>query len=103
MKLGSLQYAILKTALSIFSIVLWTNGNFDLSDVSIAPTINYLSNHTTQNILHYKIYYTLKSNDFATKCYKRYAHQEFKIGAELTDLNEHEKKSTHRAPLLKNI
>ncbi|XP_042562975.1 organic solute transporter subunit alpha-like [Clupea harengus] len=35
LKLGSLQYAILKTALSIFSIVLWTNGNFDLSDLEI--------------------------------------------------------------------
>lgn len=35
LKVGALQYAILKTALSILSIVLWTNGNFDLSDVSI--------------------------------------------------------------------
>ncbi|KAG5283996.1 hypothetical protein AALO_G00021800 [Alosa alosa] len=35
LKLGSLQYAIMKTALSIFSIVLWTNGNFDLSDLEI--------------------------------------------------------------------
>lgn len=34
LKIGALQYAILKTVLSIFSIVLWTNGNFDLSDVS---------------------------------------------------------------------
>lgn len=33
LKLGSLQYAILKTVLSVISIVLWTNGNFDLSDV----------------------------------------------------------------------
>lgn len=33
LKIGSLQYAILKTALSVFSIVLWTNGNFDLSNV----------------------------------------------------------------------
>lgn len=33
LKIGALQYAILKTVLSIFSIVLWTNGNFDLSDV----------------------------------------------------------------------
>ncbi|XP_063058572.1 organic solute transporter subunit alpha-like [Engraulis encrasicolus] len=35
LKLGSLQYAILKTVLSIFSIVLWSNGNFDLSDLEI--------------------------------------------------------------------
>ncbi|KAL2094267.1 hypothetical protein ACEWY4_008986 [Coilia grayii] len=35
LKLGSLQYAILKTVLSIFSIVLWSNGNFDLSDLNI--------------------------------------------------------------------
>uniref|UniRef100_H3CXC6 Organic solute transporter subunit alpha n=1 Tax=Tetraodon nigroviridis TaxID=99883 RepID=H3CXC6_TETNG len=35
LKIGSLQYAILKTALSVFSIVLWTNGNFDLSNTEI--------------------------------------------------------------------
>lgn len=35
LKLGALQYAILKTVLSVLSIVLWTNGNFDLSDVSL--------------------------------------------------------------------
>lgn len=34
LKVGALQYAILKTALSVLSVVLWTNGNFDLSDVS---------------------------------------------------------------------
>ena len=34
MKAGTLQYAILKTAMSILSIILWTNGNFDPSDVS---------------------------------------------------------------------
>lgn len=34
LKLGALQYAILKTVLSILAIILWTNGNFDLSDVS---------------------------------------------------------------------
>lgn len=33
LKIGALQYAILKTVLSIFSVVLWTNGNFDLSNV----------------------------------------------------------------------
>lgn len=34
LKVGALQYAILKTALSVLCVVLWTNGNFDLSDVS---------------------------------------------------------------------
>lgn len=34
LKLGALQYAILKTVLSVLAIVLWTNGNFDLADVS---------------------------------------------------------------------
>lgn len=34
LKIGALQYAILKTVLSVFSIILWTNGNFDLSNVS---------------------------------------------------------------------
>uniref|UniRef100_A0A4W4GXS5 Organic solute transporter subunit alpha n=1 Tax=Electrophorus electricus TaxID=8005 RepID=A0A4W4GXS5_ELEEL len=46
LKLGSLQYAIMKTVLSIFSVVLWTNGNFDLSDVSaiwINPFIGVLT------------------------------------------------------------
>ncbi|KAJ3589491.1 hypothetical protein NHX12_010336, partial [Muraenolepis orangiensis] len=32
MKLGALQYAILKTALSILSVILWTNGDFNPSD-----------------------------------------------------------------------
>uniref|UniRef100_A0A3Q1K6N4 Organic solute transporter subunit alpha n=1 Tax=Anabas testudineus TaxID=64144 RepID=A0A3Q1K6N4_ANATE len=35
LKIGALQYAILKTVLSVFSIILWTNGNFDLSDLEI--------------------------------------------------------------------
>ncbi|KAK3555736.1 hypothetical protein QTP86_028981 [Hemibagrus guttatus] len=35
LKLGSLQYAIMKTVLSVFSIVLWTNGIFDPSDLEI--------------------------------------------------------------------
>ncbi|XP_062393085.1 organic solute transporter subunit alpha-like [Sardina pilchardus] len=43
LKLGSLQYAILKTALSIFSIVLWTNGNFDLSDLEITGAAIWLN------------------------------------------------------------
>lgn len=33
LKIGSLQYAILKMVLSIFSLVLWTNGNFHPSNV----------------------------------------------------------------------
>lgn len=33
LKLGSLQYAIMKTVLSVFSVVLWTNGIFNPSDV----------------------------------------------------------------------
>ncbi|XP_033834332.1 organic solute transporter subunit alpha-like [Periophthalmus magnuspinnatus] len=33
MKLGALQYAILKTVFSIVSIILWTNGNFDLTNL----------------------------------------------------------------------
>ncbi|XP_053505201.1 organic solute transporter subunit alpha-like [Ictalurus furcatus] len=35
LKLGALQYAIMKTALSVFCIVLWTNGIFDLTDLGI--------------------------------------------------------------------
>ncbi|XP_059208248.1 organic solute transporter subunit alpha-like [Centropristis striata] len=38
LKLGALQYAILKTVLSVLSIILWTNGNFDLSDLEITGT-----------------------------------------------------------------
>ncbi|XP_073719851.1 organic solute transporter subunit alpha [Misgurnus anguillicaudatus] len=35
LKLGSFQFALLKLVLTIFSIVLWTNGNFDPADVAI--------------------------------------------------------------------
>ncbi|XP_058483792.1 organic solute transporter subunit alpha-like [Solea solea] len=35
LKVGALQYAILKTVLSVLCIILWTNGNFDLSDLEI--------------------------------------------------------------------
>lgn len=42
LKLGSLQYAILKTVLSVLAIVLWTNGNFDLSDVSVWNAFLYI-------------------------------------------------------------
>lgn len=35
LKLGSFQFALLKIVFTILSIVLWTNGNFDLSDLTI--------------------------------------------------------------------
>ncbi|KAM8881808.1 organic solute transporter subunit alpha [Synchiropus picturatus] len=35
LKLGSFQFALLKIVFTILSIVLWTNGTFDLSDLSI--------------------------------------------------------------------
>ncbi|KAK5850224.1 hypothetical protein PBY51_014490 [Eleginops maclovinus] len=35
LKLGSFQFAILKIVMTILSIVLWTNGTFDLSDLTI--------------------------------------------------------------------
>ncbi|KAM3869198.1 organic solute transporter subunit alpha-like [Diretmus argenteus] len=43
LKLGSLQYAILKTVLSILSIILWTNGNFDLADLEITGTAIWIN------------------------------------------------------------
>ncbi|XP_071384964.1 organic solute transporter subunit alpha-like [Centroberyx affinis] len=43
LKLGSLQYAILKTALSVLSIILWTNGYFDLSDLEITGTAIWIN------------------------------------------------------------
>uniref|UniRef100_A0A3Q4BSW6 Organic solute transporter subunit alpha n=1 Tax=Mola mola TaxID=94237 RepID=A0A3Q4BSW6_MOLML len=43
MKVGALQYAILKTALSVLSVVLWTNGNFDLSDLEITGTAIWIN------------------------------------------------------------
>ncbi|XP_031175846.1 organic solute transporter subunit alpha-like [Sander lucioperca] len=43
LKLGSLQYAILKTVLSVLAIVLWTNGNFDLSDLEITGTAIWIN------------------------------------------------------------
>ncbi|KAM8900064.1 organic solute transporter subunit alpha-like [Spinachia spinachia] len=43
LKLGVLQYAILKTVLSILSVVLWTNGNFDLSDLEITGTAIWIN------------------------------------------------------------
>lgn len=35
LKLGSFQFATLKIVFTILSIVLWTNGNFDLADMNI--------------------------------------------------------------------
>ncbi|XP_071382169.1 organic solute transporter subunit alpha [Centroberyx affinis] len=35
LKLGSFQFALLKIVFTILSIVLWTNGNFDLADLEI--------------------------------------------------------------------
>ncbi|CDQ69075.1 unnamed protein product [Oncorhynchus mykiss] len=43
LKLGALQYAILKTVLSIVSVILWTNGNFDLSDLEITGTAIWIN------------------------------------------------------------
>ncbi|KAM9728188.1 organic solute transporter subunit alpha-like [Menidia menidia] len=43
LKLGALQYAILKTALSVLSIILWTNGNFDLADLEITGTAIWIN------------------------------------------------------------
>lgn len=34
LKLGSFQFAVLKVVFTILSIILWTNGNFELTDVS---------------------------------------------------------------------
>ncbi|XP_037543567.1 organic solute transporter subunit alpha [Nematolebias whitei] len=43
LKLGALQYAVLKTALSVLAVVLWTNGNFDLSDLEITGAAIWLN------------------------------------------------------------
>lgn len=43
LKLGALQYAILKTVLSVLSVILWTNGNFDLSDLEITGTVIWIN------------------------------------------------------------
>ncbi|KAJ8390636.1 hypothetical protein AAFF_G00102420 [Aldrovandia affinis] len=43
LKLGSLQFALLKTIFTIISIVLWTNGNFDLSDLEITGTAIWIN------------------------------------------------------------
>lgn len=43
LKFGSLQFALLKTVFTILSIVLWTNGNFDLSDLTITGTAIWIN------------------------------------------------------------
>lgn len=43
LKLGALQYAILKTVLSVLSVILWTNGNFDLSNLDITGTVIWIN------------------------------------------------------------
>ncbi|XP_060942558.1 organic solute transporter subunit alpha-like [Limanda limanda] len=43
LKVAALQYAILKTVLSVLSIILWTNGNFDLSDLEITGTAIWIN------------------------------------------------------------
>lgn len=43
LKLGALQYAILKTVLSVLSVILWTNGNFDLADLEITGTAIWIN------------------------------------------------------------
>ncbi|KAM9450983.1 organic solute transporter subunit alpha-like [Clarias gariepinus] len=43
LKLGSLQYAIMKTVLSVFSVVLWTNGIFNPSDLEITGAVIWIN------------------------------------------------------------
>ncbi|KAJ8347851.1 hypothetical protein SKAU_G00264400 [Synaphobranchus kaupii] len=43
LKFGSLQFALLKTIFTIISIVLWANGNFDLSDLEITGTAIWIN------------------------------------------------------------
>ncbi|XP_022046226.1 organic solute transporter subunit alpha-like [Acanthochromis polyacanthus] len=43
LKIGALQYAILKTVLSVLSVILWTNGYFDLSDLEITGTAIWIN------------------------------------------------------------
>uniref|UniRef100_A0A3P8U762 Organic solute transporter subunit alpha-like n=1 Tax=Amphiprion percula TaxID=161767 RepID=A0A3P8U762_AMPPE len=43
LKIGALQYAILKTVLSVISVILWTNGYFDLSDLEITGTAIWIN------------------------------------------------------------
>ncbi|KAL3041005.1 hypothetical protein OYC64_011893 [Pagothenia borchgrevinki] len=43
LKLGSFQFAVLKIVFTILSIVLWTNGTFDLSDLNITGTAIWIN------------------------------------------------------------
>ncbi|XP_037135275.1 organic solute transporter subunit alpha [Syngnathus acus] len=43
LKLGSFQFAVLKVAFTVLSIVLWTNGTFDLADLSISGSAIWIN------------------------------------------------------------
>ncbi|KAG7225130.1 hypothetical protein INR49_014587 [Caranx melampygus] len=43
LKLGSFQFALLKIVFTVLSIVLWTNGNFDLSDLNITGAVIWIN------------------------------------------------------------
>lgn len=43
LKLGSFQFAVLKLAFTVLSVVLYTNGTFDLSDLSITGAAIWLN------------------------------------------------------------
>ncbi|XP_067343071.1 organic solute transporter subunit alpha isoform X2 [Channa argus] len=43
LKLGSFQFALLKTIFTILSIVLWTNGNFEFPQINMTGTAVWLS------------------------------------------------------------
>ncbi|XP_054622433.1 organic solute transporter subunit alpha-like isoform X2 [Dunckerocampus dactyliophorus] len=43
LKLGSFQFALLKIVFTILSIVLWTNGTFDLADLSITGSAIWIN------------------------------------------------------------
>ncbi|XP_029385397.1 organic solute transporter subunit alpha [Echeneis naucrates] len=43
LKLGSFQFAVLKLVFTILSVVLYTNGNFDLSDLSITGAVMWIN------------------------------------------------------------
>ncbi|XP_046879705.1 organic solute transporter subunit alpha [Hypomesus transpacificus] len=43
LKLGSFQFAVLKVVFTILSIILWTNGNFELTDLSITGSAIWIN------------------------------------------------------------
>ncbi|XP_048851277.1 organic solute transporter subunit alpha-like [Brienomyrus brachyistius] len=43
LKLGSFQYALMKTVCTVLAIVLWTNGNFDLSDLEVTGALIWIN------------------------------------------------------------